>query len=144
MRPDLKIQWIKDKFEDSKILIRLPIVVNTLFALFLVLFDRNNPLLWYSLSSAVVIFIIYLIYRWEEPFFNLIIIVFYLGALSAEILFNGIPKPGVAPDQEMSKGIFLDILLGIIPYVYIGLRLLVVIPLIQVAWWSNKLSKYNI
>jgi hypothetical protein len=141
VRADVKKELLQDKFNESKREILLPIFVNALFALFYLLFDPANPLLWYSLSSSLSLLLLYLVYNWKDLFMNGSIALLYLLIFIAEWYFHGIPGQAIEPEDNMGKGIFMDILLAIIPYLYIGLRLLLVLPIIGVTWYAHKLNK---
>lgn len=144
MRADIKQELLQDKFEESKREILLPIILNALFVLFWLLFNPGNPRLWYSLSSALILLLLYLVYPWKKAYANGAIAILYLIIFVAEWSFHGIPGQAVEPEQNMGKGILMDMLLAMIPYLYMGLRLFVVFPLLQVTWYSNRLRKYHI
>lgn len=132
---------LKYSFEDSKIAIRLPIVINFIIAAFLIIFDRNNPYLIYCFSSAILVLAFYLLYSWKEPSLNFLVTMLYLLIFFAELIFEGLPKQALEPEGDISKGIFLDLSLFILPYIYVGLRFLAVIPLFRVTYLSYKLKQ---
>ena len=142
MRNSIRLDLLNDKFTDSKTNINLPILINGLFGL--IIFSIHSPHLWYCLASFIIILIFKLSYSWENPALNWFICAIYFLIILAELFFVGLPKQAIPHDQGMSKGIFLDILLGLVPFIYTGLRILSIIPLVQTSWISNKLSKYSI
>jgi len=132
---------LKYSFEDSKIAIRLPIVINFIIATFLIIFDRDNPYLIYCFSSAVLVLVFNLFYNWKEASLNLLITLIYMLIFIAEMIFEGLPNQALEPANDISKGIFLDLSLFVLPYLYIGLRFLAVIPLIRITYLSYKLKQ---
>jgi hypothetical protein len=135
-----KILITKYRFEDSVTGIRLPIVVNLIIAVYFIIFDWQNPYLIYCLGSGIILLVITYFYDWKTPYLNLFIALVYLMVFIAEMIFEGFPNPSYYPSGS-GKGVFIDLILFILPFVYIGIRLFTVIPLIRVFWLSYQLEK---
>jgi hypothetical protein len=79
-------------------------------------------------------------YHWQNNWLNLFLSLTYLALLLFEYQVLGFP--GTAMDintdnYQVSKGVFMDIFLWILPGIYIGLRLCLVIPLLLTVKWKK-------
>lgn len=73
-----------------------------------------------------------------------IVILMYMMLVAAEFFTIGIPEPLIDIDHRLSKGIMFEMLIGIIPMVYSGLRLFIVLPMVTLLIWSRKLSHLHL
>ncbi len=78
-------------------------------------------------------------YDWSSKTINLCIISLYLVLFVFELLLCGIPDLLLPLDRGsfIGKGFLLDAFVGILPYLYVGCRLLFVLPLFQLHRHAN-------
>lgn len=116
-----------------------------LLLVFLIHFSNNQAIsthAFYCLGSALFVGTIYFFYNWKNPAFNLLIIGFYLIIFVIEMFTLGIPESPLPIERYgIGKGALLDLAMFIVPYLYAGLRLGFVVPLIQIYMLSKKLPK---
>ena len=100
----------------------------------------SNPYTWFSLISGVTILLTYKIYNWRNSNLNLFLILLYVAFFICEFSLYGLPGSLMDPDpHNISKGILLDLGIGILPYLYSGLRIIAVTCLVPVWWYSKRL-----
>lgn len=134
-------------FEDHKAMIKGLIAGNLILALIFLLGDWSN--LWRDartqicLVSAIIFLLINVYYNWKSPKFNGILMLVYLSIFAFEFFNLGIPKSPIEYKEYISKGAMLQMFLGFLPCLYIGLRLGLVFPLIQIIFSSQKLEKFS-
>ena len=82
-----------------------------------------------------------IVYKWlgdlRNNNTNLVIMLAYIALLAYEFITAGLPSIGVNY-EGINKGIMMDILIAITPYVYLGIRVGLVFPLIQIIWNVRK------
>lgn len=66
----------------------------------------------------------------------------YLGLFALEFFLVGMPENPMTIDQHHGKGILLGLFMMFVPWIYMGIRVAMVIPLIQVTLSSFKLNKH--
>lgn len=72
-------------------------------------------------------------YDWKNRFLNLTLALIYATLLYCEHQTLGFPGMAVYTDAaslDISKGMFLDLFLWLLPSVYIGIKILLIIPLL--------------
>jgi hypothetical protein len=95
---------------------------------------------FFSLIAGSVIFLGTLTYNWANPKVNLIFLFVYMIILFAELLIFGIPEPLLVTSRGLSKGFFFDMVLYMIPFIYIGVRITCILPLVIIYYQSRKLN----
>jgi len=145
MDNNFAFRLLTSKFNEHRQLIKTTIVGNLLLVVPFLFNDLKflweNLHVQFSILSALFILILYLFYDWKNSMVNLVIVVSYLGLFAMEYFIAGIPTNPMPPTQGIGKGILLDLLMMFVPWIYMGLRLSFIIPLIQVSLSSIKLLK---
>ena len=139
-KKQIRKQILEDRFEVTRKRILLPIVVNGLLSLFFLLFFMNSPQLPYTIASMVLVLLFYLIYDWRRVELNSIITILYVLILLMEIILPGFPGQMHTPEHT-GKGVFIDLMQFLSPYIYAGLRMLAIVPLISIIGISRKLAE---
>ena len=85
----------------------------------------------YCLLSALLIGGALAVYNWRTGGINLILIGLYVAIYLMEVSTQGIPAPVFPLSEDMSKGIFAELVVMSIPYAYSTLRIAAVIPLVN-------------
>jgi hypothetical protein len=94
-----------------------------------------------SMISAIAIFMLIRVYDWKNQSINLFIIGGYLGIFLWEFLALGTAGVTISyqtGEYEISKGVMFDLMVWALPSMYMGIRLLAVIPLILMSYNSWK------
>ena len=123
----------KYKFEDSKKRAWATPVGNALLFLVFLLGSSTtlqNPHAIFCLFTILFFGSIQWMYTWTKFHLNTAIIIFYIALCSVEFITFGFPEPVMQASKKTDKGILLDILVISIPWLYIALRFLLVIPLL--------------
>ena len=137
---------IEYKFDLVQVYPRTVPVVNLIIFLLLCFIGKDyiihNPYTWFSLISAIAVFCLCIFYNWRSPSINILVVLLYTSILLLEYLWFGLPSaPFPIASGTISKGVLLDGVLGLLPYLYFGLRALVVLCILPVWWYSRKLNK---
>jgi len=135
----------KFKFENSVIAVRM-VSFGNLLLLVLVLVGNLGTITFpsvafFCLTSGLLVLPLNFFYDWTNHKINLFILLSYMLILILEIWSIGIPKP-LIETTGISKGIFLEMILYIVPFCYIGVRVGFIIPLI-IIWvrsWRLKMK----
>lgn len=98
----------------------------------------TSPHFWFCLVSALFFLGRTIFYDWNDSKINIALMIVYLISWGIELGFFGLPSPLMEFSSEMNKGIFLDVIVALIPAIYMGLRLVLVIPLIHLVHKQNK------
>ena len=61
--------------------------------------------------------------------------------LLAEWFLFGVPTASIGLSQKVSKGILLELISRLMPFVYVGLSAILIFPLIEIAIRSYQLKK---
>ena len=96
------------------------------------IFQNSRALI--CLTTAAIFFTFIKIYNWRVLVTNFLLVGFYLALLAFEFFQLGFPGSPVNYDwssYEVSKGVMFDIFVAALPSIYIGIRLLLVIPLLM-------------
>jgi len=134
------------KFEDDKSMIRSVIAGNLILAIlflvgdwFAILRDFRTQI---CLLSGILFLIANMCYSWESPKMNMMLLLIYLVIFLIEIIYLGIPESPISFNQNrLSKGAMFEMFLGFLPYLYIGLRIALILPIIQILLSSKKIKK---
>ncbi|HKK76057.1 MAG TPA: hypothetical protein VJ953_13345 [Saprospiraceae bacterium] len=134
------------RFEDTVAMIKATIVGNLLMGLIILLAGFKNftevPQTQYCLATGLLVWIIFHNYRWKNTERNALFAVLYLMGAGAELYYLGIPNSPLAfREDTIGKGFLFEISVHLLPYLYVSLRILLVIPLISVTLVSRKLGK---
>lgn len=102
----------------------------------------TNPFAILSLIIAILFFIAIKLNNWESHQLNLCFLFVYLFLIILEWLFLGIPNSIIGYHQGgVSKGMLLEFAGGLMPLIYVGMRIFLIIPLILITISSFRLSK---
>ena len=135
-----KLKIINYKFEDHKKGVRAVFIGNFILAM---IFGVINPFSLICLISAAFILVFYLAHDWKNSTINFLIPVVYVSISCFEFVQFGIPPALIKVSDISGKGAFFGMILLNIPNIYCGIRLLLVIPLIQIFFTSRRLEKLN-
>jgi len=78
---------------------------------------------YFSLLSGLLVLLNFYLSRFDSSLLNLLTLIGYVLLLGVEYYLHGIPSAGIDISSGAVKGIVLDMVVGIVPYVYGGLRL---------------------
>ncbi|MEZ4993092.1 MAG: hypothetical protein R2824_21895 [Saprospiraceae bacterium] len=136
------------RFEDTRRLIRGTIFGNLILAIILILPNINN--LWESthvhmcLITAVGVFVVNRIYDWKSSRANLVILGLYLLLVFLEYMIAGLPSAPVQIDvnnHRISKGIMFDLVVIILPALYLAARIFLSISLLWIVKYSSDVEE---
>lgn len=138
MNPTIQKKIQEYRFEDAKQQIYAVIAGNVLLLLLMLFFPgfkfNLSPRSQILLFTSIVYGIAIIGYDWKFQPVNIFLIVFYVGVWAFELLALGLPDYIVDyTNYTISKGIMLDLFIWSLPAIYIGLRLVLVIPLLKIA-----------
>lgn len=124
------------KFEDAIGGVNAIIGLHVFFFMIFFLFSLGQISHGRSLM-CIVVALVYLValkyYDWMSYRINALLIGLYVSLCIVEWGFLGMPFIGYLEDNYMfNKGVMLDFFIAMIPYIYVGLRLGLIIPLLSV------------
>ncbi|MCB0580519.1 MAG: hypothetical protein KDD10_14565 [Phaeodactylibacter sp.] len=124
------------RFDDSRNLFNATIVGNLLLAVFMAApnladFPYSGHVQT-SFYTACLAFALQRLYNWGSQKANALILIVYLAACGAEYAIWGLPGSPLSTKEDpyMGKGLFLEIVLWSLPLIYIGLRVLLALPIV--------------
>jgi hypothetical protein len=125
------------RFEDKKAAIMATVIGNLAMGLIILFADWENfmkvPQTQYCLASGLLVLLLIMNYHWKNVEVNGLIVILYVITVMVELYFLGLPKSPMAfSGDTASKGFLFEILINLLPYLYISLRVLLVIPLISI------------
>ncbi len=100
----------------------------------------QNPHAVICLSIFLLVLALVWQYNWKNPEWNLLVAGIYLTSLVLEWLWWGLPASAAEPYDYMSKGVMLDVFLILVPFIYAGLRVLMIFPLINIYFQARKMQ----
>jgi len=95
----------------------------------------------YCLLSALLVGGGLAFYNWYTGGINLLLIGLYVVIYLIEVITQGIPAPVFPLSEDISKGIFAELVVMSLPYAYAALRIAAVIPLINLHIKSQAVRK---
>ncbi len=95
---------------------------------------------FFSLISGLIIFLGILFYNWSNAKINFGFLLIYTIILLVELYFIGIPAQLMADGLELGKGFLLGIFVYMVPYIYLGIRITCIIPLVIISYRAKKLN----
>jgi len=123
------------KFKDAhQGAISVPVLNLAFFLIFIATPPRtvlSDSFALYCLLSVLLIGGSLAVYNWRTGGINLLLIGLYIAIYVMEVVYKGIPAPVMPVSQDMSKGIFAELVVMSLPYAYSALRIAAVIPLIN-------------
>lgn len=136
------------QFQDSINGITSLVAGHSLFAIFFLIDPlpaiEFSPRVTLNLAIALTTIFLLKTYDWRSTKSNLLLIFTYILSLVVELSIIGLPSSGSSLETQhiylTNKGGLTDIIIGIGPLVYAGLRLFFVLPLILL-WNSSKQLK---
>lgn len=131
-------------FEKRVAAVKATFVGNLIMATIILLDGIKNftevPQAQFCLYSGLFVLIVFLKYQWKNPDFNWFVAGIYFIGVVMELILIGFPEPLISMTTNgLSKGIMFEIVMLIVPYVYMGLRAGLVIPLVSLAIFSKRL-----
>lgn len=138
------------RFEDSRRLINGTILGNLILGIILILPNRNS--LWESthvhlcLITAAALFVVNRVYNWKSSRTNLMILGLYLLVVFLEYMIAGLPSSPVQLDvnnHRISKGIMFDLVVIILPALYLAARVFLSISLLWIVKYSSDIEDEN-
>lgn len=96
---------------------------------------------FFSLISGLLIFLGNLFYGWTSPKINFLFLLIYTLLVVVELSVLGIPEAVIISNNGLSKGFFLEIMLYMVPFIYLGVRITLIIPLLIIWYRSLKLIR---
>lgn len=137
----------KNRFNDDRTLVKSVFISNFIFAI-LFCMAHGTPMfsvyrMLISLVCAILFISFYFLYDWQSTHVNLSLIFLYLMIFLFEFILFGVPV-GVTIFEggEISKGILFDLVMGILPFVYLGLKVCLIYPLIKICYSSRMMLRY--
>lgn len=92
-----------------------------------------NPRLFVSLGIVLLFWGLKKYYTWQSSSVNLVLIFVYLAVVLIELVIFGFPSILLdISNNGLSKENIFGILIAMLPYVYVGLRVVLVFPLLSV------------
>lgn len=142
MKTDIKKRIAIYQFQDNRKLVGAIPLGNLILILCFIMGNEgfSNPHVLMSLLTAVLFFKMCKINDWQSTIFNLFVVFIYLLFLVIEFNYVGIPKNTIELSQSISKGIILELFAALLPYTYFGIKILLMIPLIQMTIISRKMK----
>ena len=133
------------KFEQACNYTKAVILINAILFIALAIrgwdYILSHPYTWFSLLSGVVLMMSYKFYNWRNSYVNFFFILLYGAFLIYEFYMFGMPDSLLESDSRtISKGFLLDLCIGILPFLYFGMRSFSVMFLIPVFWFSRQLE----
>ena len=95
---------------------------------------------FFSLLSGSMIFLGTLSYNWSNPKINLSFLFVYMVIFFVELLLIGIPEQLLSSSGRISKGFLFDMVLYMLPFIYLGIRITCILPLLMIYYRSRKLE----
>ena len=138
------------RFEDSVSMLKSIFIIHFTFVFFLALAygtglpTKENLLRIVVCGISALLYLIpYLVYNWQIQAINIFLVLVLFFILGLELFTLGVPARPIGFNERMSKGFIFDIMISFVPYVYVGIRVLSLIPATQVIWTSFKLNQYD-
>lgn len=145
MNPSIKRKIANYYFQDSYQLVYATALGNFLLVLAYLMSDItnliNNSNALISLLSGLVFLIIPLLYGWKTHSINILIVFVYFCIFLLEFFTFGIPNAAINTSRFVSKGIILEFFAGLMPYIYLGFRLILIFPLARMTYANYKLNQ---
>lgn len=147
LRSDCMESVNKYHFDNAKATIRATIGGNFILSILFTLTNLTggnflaNPFFQISFITALGILILNKLYNWENATINISVICCYLLVYLIEFLIHGIPAPVTIVSRGFSKGILLDMVLLVVPLLYVGMRIMLVFPILHTHLRSRKLKQ---
>ena len=131
--------------EDLKIVYATPVGHLCLFSCFafpIITDILTSPFAVVNLSLAILFFISIKLNNWQSHQLNLCFLFVYLLLLFGEWLFLGIPGYTIGFHQStvVNKGALLEFFGGLLPFIYVGMRIFLIVPLIRMTVSSHRLN----
>ncbi len=111
-------------------------------------FSVGNPEMpsirpYFCLFVAISCYLIYKYYNWSDNRYNILCLLGYGLVLVGEWQWLGIPESIVKSPVgiEESKGFLVDIVFNLLPFVYVGLRVMGAVFLIQIIRTAHSISR---
>jgi hypothetical protein len=103
-------------------------------------FAFSNPHFWVCFNVSIFYLFVFVFYEWQNSFFSQFLVFFYALSLFIEFFAFGLPPSLMPFNHTLSKGILLEIFVSLMPFVYLGFRIFLIVPLIQLILNSNRLN----
>lgn len=102
----------------------------------------TSPFAAVNLILAILFFMGIKLNNWQSHQLNLCFIFVYLLLLLDEWLFLGIPNYtiGFYQGRVVNKGVLLEFFGGLLPFIYVGMRIFLIVPLIMITVSSYRLN----
>jgi len=131
------------QFEDAVGMVWATVIGNAVLALLLYIAAPEWPVrAYYPLFTALVFLTTCLAYDWRSGLANGLFLFFYLGIAAYEFHRLGVPGDSLSSGSiyENPKGVLFVFVVAATPFVYVALRLALVVPLVMV-WWRGRRLK---
>jgi len=139
MKTSLKI--IQYQFEDRVQEIKGIFIANLFMVLLMIFPDLNriesNVHVWACLLSGSIFLMMSLFYDWKSNSRNLFLLFLYLLIGGVEYAWVGLLEPLYPVYNGYSKGMFLDVLIQLIPIGYVMFRMILITPLLRIILVNN-------
>ncbi|MEM9526563.1 MAG: hypothetical protein AAGA31_08140 [Bacteroidota bacterium] len=139
---------LQHKFNDSKQGILSVVIIHLLLGILLLLPYGTTYLTWgrpqLCLTIGFVFLIIYRFYQWDKGALNFAIPLFYLFTLLFEWVVFGLPAVlplAIAANGTPSKGVLMDLFFIVLPYIYLLLRVIMLLVVSAPTLYASKNSK---
>ncbi len=135
------------KFEDAKNMVTAVLLVHLFFVLLMIVqpdFSIRNERFILCAITTIALAVSIKIYDWLNNKVNFAVIIVYLLFFTLELVSVGQPETlnhYISPNpSSLSKGSFMEVLMGIIPTAYLVMRLLLAIPFFLVYRAARQLT----
>jgi len=133
------------QFEQSQRLLRAIVLGHALLALVLLLPDfdvLSDYRVQICLSVAAVFLLLIWQYNWKSQAINVLAVLFYAAGCVLEFSSLGLPSSPLSNQEgTISKGFLLTIIMESLPFIYAGIRVFLVIPLLLLLFRRAKLKE---
>ncbi len=119
-------------YEDAFNAVRTIYIIHFLFVIVQVVFqclDENlfevftKNRIWFSIATIILVALGHHFFKWSKVRIMVVILISYIGILLLELSICGIPPP-LFTFSGMGKGFILELFFYIVPFIYLGLRVL--------------------
>ena len=144
---EIAFKNLTEKFQyESAIAGIKTVAFGNLFLLLLILVGNSGKIGLFSIGtfcliSGAFILIVHNFYNWTRPKINLLVLILYVIILAVELQLLGIPAPLIEPGKFHGKGTLLYMAMYLVPFIYIGIRIALILPLMIMYYRALKLDR---
>ena len=149
MRRKSEIKLAKYRFEDDRRATLSVGIFNLIIAVFIVLgmfpkiqFDIRAVL---CICTGITFLLLYKYYDWKSSITNWTIAILYLVLFILEFIHLGTPGNIIEFNyNRISKGVMFQMMIGILPYLYMIVKIGIILPLVNIIYSSQKVNRLSL